>query len=261
MKRFARAALILAGLIAPGPAIATCDPKQPDWVDCLAAEARTTASKSRTTDDYKPALGWQTRQPSLLCDSYFRVKDGEKAAIANDQKWLTETGCIIARGGLRLVLLDTSDRADAWRARVYGLFGGDGRDVYLRQIDAVNFANAGTYKSEKEAELSLVEMKRRFKRQTSRDSDLRHRIEPFGPEKVKLWIGPGEYYALSNFCREAQEDKETQEEWMARSKRESEAYSRAIVNTPVGQPLPKQTSGIGPRTRGARLSCEVPARQ
>jgi len=114
-------------------------------------------------DPYNPGLGWQTRQPSLICESYFRVKDGEKAALSGDKRWLAETGCIIGPGGLRLVLLDTPDYkvSDAWRARLYGL-GSDSRDVYLRSVDAVGFANAGTHKSEKDAQIALAEMNRRW---------------------------------------------------------------------------------------------------
>jgi hypothetical protein len=158
-------------------------------------------------DPYNPALGWQTRQPSLICDSYFRVQDGAKAALSGDKKWLAETGCIIVQGGLRLIPLDMpaspfydAGVRTAWRARLYGLSGdsgdsGDSLDVYLRWIDVVGFANGGTYKSEKEAQIALVAMKR-----LNKDSDLGHRIMPFGPERVKLWIGPGDRYTLFYFC-------------------------------------------------------------
>jgi hypothetical protein len=218
--------------------------------------------------DYNPHIGWQTRQPSLICESYFRVTDGEKAALSGDKKWLAETGCIIAAGGLRLVLLDTPNYkvSHAWRARLYG-FGDDSRDVYLRSVDAVGFADAGTYKSEKEALTVLAEMKRRFKRQYERESDLPHRINPTGPEHVerwedvKLWIGPGEYDALDNFCSAAQDDKETSAEWTARSKRESDEYVRALGKWQPGQPSPKQAGHIGPLKRGHHLNCKVPSKQ
>jgi hypothetical protein len=152
-------------------------------------------------DLYNPALGWQTRQPSLICDSYFRVQDGAKAALSGDKQWLAETGCIIVQGGLRLIPLDMpaspfydAGIRTAWRARLYGL-SGDSLDVYLRWIDVVGFANGGTYKSEKEAQMALVAMKR-----LNKGSDLEHRIMPFGPERVKLWIGPGDRYTLFYFC-------------------------------------------------------------
>lgn len=213
-------------------------------------------------DPYNPGLGWQTRQPSLICESYFRVKDGEKAALSGDKKWLAETGCTIVPGGLRLVLLDTPDYkvSYAWRARLYGI-GGDSRDVFLRSVDAVGFADAGVHNSEKEALTVLAEMRHRFKRQRERDSDLPHRIVPFGPERVKLWIGPGEYYALDSFCSAAQEDRETSAEWTARSKRESDEYNRALMKWQPGQPSPKQAGNVGPLKRGHRLKCEVPSKQ
>ena len=155
-------------------------------------------------DPYNPALGWQTRQPSLICESYFRVQDGEKAALSGDKKWLTETGCIIVQqGGLRLVLLGTPPDPSSigvWRARLYDGLSGDSRDVYLRSVDAVGFASAGTYKSEKEAQIALAEMRRRYKSVHKQGSDLPHRIMPLGPERVKLWIGPGSRSDLFYFC-------------------------------------------------------------
>jgi hypothetical protein len=218
-------------------------------------------------DPYTPALGWQTRQPSLICESYFRVQDGEKAALSGDRKWLAETGCIIVQGGLRLVLLDTPDYrfSGAWRARLYDL-SGDSRDVYLRSVDAVGFASAGTYKSEKEAQIAVLEMKRRYKRHHERDSDLPHRIMPFGPERVKLWIGPGVRWELYNFCDDVQEDKETVTEMTARNKREQEARSlRLFEAIRKGEPLPKPESLPKsewlPKARGRHLNCEMPSKQ
>jgi hypothetical protein len=214
--------------------------------------------------DYNPGLGWQTRQPSLICESYFRVKDGEKAALSGDKKWLAETGCTKAPGGLRLVLLDTPDYkvSDAWRARLYDGLGGDSTDVYLRSVDAVGFADAGTHNSEKEALTILAEMSRRFKRHDAQAHDLPHRIVPFGPTRVKLWIGPGEYYELDNFCSAAQEDRETSDEALARIKREGDEYY--VVEWQPGQPLrlPDRShaaSSIGPK-RGHRLNCKVPSK-
>jgi hypothetical protein len=32
------------------------------------------------------------------------------------------------------------------------------------------------------------------------ESDLPYRIAPFGPEQVKLWIGPGAFVEFDTFC-------------------------------------------------------------
>ena len=67
------------------------------------APVATEAAPAQPANFYDPALGWQTRQSAVVCASYFRVEDGVKAAAAGDEKWLAETGCVIALGGLRLI--------------------------------------------------------------------------------------------------------------------------------------------------------------
>jgi hypothetical protein len=175
------------------------------------------------------------------------VKDGEKAALSGDRKWLTETGCIIGAGGLRLVLIDTPDYkiSQVWRGRLYGS-GGDSADVYIRSVDVIGFASGGTFGSEKNAQAALSEMKRRYKRTHKRDSDIPYRIAQFGPEKVKLWIGPDTPAKLDLFCSAASENHETTDEWLLRKKRESEEFSRTL-----------QTVDRPPKL-GPRMTCEVP---
>src|SRR5205809_6735844 len=77
---------------------------------------------SQTADIYDPSIPWQTRDGSLLCQSYFAIKDGEAAARAGDQNWLKQTGCIFARGGLKIVLIDAPYNPRGsdgiWRGRI-----------------------------------------------------------------------------------------------------------------------------------------------
>jgi hypothetical protein len=76
-------------------------------------------SLSQIPDVYDPSIPWQTRHGSLLCPSYFAIKDGEAAARSGDQNWLKQTGCIIAKGGLKIVLVDAPynphDSDGVWR--------------------------------------------------------------------------------------------------------------------------------------------------
>jgi hypothetical protein len=209
----------------------------------------TTISAPPPPDPYDPSIGWQTHSPSLICSDYFRVKDGETAAINNDRKWLNETGCYVGRGGFRLVLIEAPDFkvSTIWRARLYPP-GEEGRNIYLRYMDAVNFAKGGIFKSAQDAEKAFAEMNRRYKRVQNREPKLAHRtIDEDG--KKRLLIGPGSYFDLYYFCSAAHEDKETTEDWLARNKKASEEFSKTL-----------QFKELPPPKLGPNLQCDVPER-
>lgn len=73
---------------------------------------------------------------SVLCRAPFQIDEGEKAALSMDEKWLKESGCILAGRGLRVKRISTrsTDIAAPWEVRVYSK-------------DGTGFTLWGSYKS------------------------------------------------------------------------------------------------------------------
>jgi hypothetical protein len=50
-------------------------------------------------------LGWQTREPTLFCYSYFAIREAQQAARAQDGNWLKELKCGFVPGGIKLTVI------------------------------------------------------------------------------------------------------------------------------------------------------------
>jgi hypothetical protein len=208
-------------------------------------------SLSQIPDVYDPSIPWQTRHGSLLCPSYFAIKDGEAAARSGDQNWLKQTGCIIAKGGLKIVLVDAPYNPHGsdgvWRGRVYpndtAAF-----DAYFNAFYAVSFARGGTFKTDAEAEKTFTMMKQRDQRYFYRANKMEHRLVSVS-NSVTLFIGPASFCELELFCNAASEYRETTDEWLKRKQAEHNAFERTLQVSPIKPPT------------GPRLTCEVPPRQ
>jgi hypothetical protein len=156
--------------------------------------------------DYKPELGWQIRQSSLLCDSYSAIQEAEAAIRARDEKWLERTGCVVVRGGLRLVLIRApylKDTAAIWQARVYPKNTEEGLNVYLKEYSAVSFARRPKSRSAAQAEAAFQEMNKLNNRYVTKS--MPHMITKDG-DGYRLFIGPASYIALADWCFSANPD-------------------------------------------------------
>jgi hypothetical protein len=87
---------------------------------------------------YDYDLPWQTRAVSIFCPDYSRPKDAEAASAAGDVAWFQRTGCIIAKSGRRVVLIEAPTSV-AWRGRIYPERQGDGIDLYFSEFAVLTF--------------------------------------------------------------------------------------------------------------------------
>jgi hypothetical protein len=93
--------------------------------------------------EYDTSLVWQTRKDGLLCPNYFQLKDAQAAADAGDAAWFRRTGCFLAQGGEKVIVIDRPQMGSAmavWRGRVYRDQQSEGLTVYFSENDALIMA-------------------------------------------------------------------------------------------------------------------------
>jgi hypothetical protein len=149
---------------------------------------------------------WQTKSGALLCPTYSSLKEGQAAAKVRDDIWLSKTGCTIAIGHLRVVLIDAPRLREGslpWYGRIYMQDGQTATNAYFDQWDILTFATplGGNnkpylYSSQKEIE---VDIKKNFDWIGFKRDAVPYRILRKG-EKFELWFGPATYPALSLLC-------------------------------------------------------------
>jgi hypothetical protein len=100
-----------------------------------------------------PALGAEfpnlvTAEGAILCANYFAIKEAKTALGAGDKTWFEKTGCVQARGGLRMVVIDDHWRDGSpiseppWRGRVYPESESEGKNAYFDPWEISAFAVA-----------------------------------------------------------------------------------------------------------------------
>jgi hypothetical protein len=95
--------------------------------------------------------GWQTRQPSLICVSYFAIYEAAQAAKAGDSGWLKELNCGLVRGGIKLIIIPQPPQnyeAEIYRVRLMPA-NMEPVTVYIQNVDAVHYVSGGKYKTKK----------------------------------------------------------------------------------------------------------------
>ena len=72
---------------------------------------------------FDPSFEWQTGSVPLLCQNSFAFKEALAAMNATDPNWLKETGCFVAKPGLKVSLIDAplsaQNHVDIWYGRIY----------------------------------------------------------------------------------------------------------------------------------------------
>jgi hypothetical protein len=148
---------------------------------------------------------WQTGKPALLCRYPFALKEAMTAMQAGDARWLNESGCFIAKGGLRVVLIDAAEAGpgslNIWHGRVYGDDGSAG-NFYFYNSSVETYAVYGPFRSHAEAEketgLLIGKMLQSVPR--ARPDDIPHQITSGGASAFIVKVGPTIGTGASLFC-------------------------------------------------------------
>jgi hypothetical protein len=133
------------------------------------------------------------------------LKDAEAALRARDQKWFTETGCLEARSGSPVVLIEAPlgrTHTRIWRGRV------SGETFYFSEFSVGNMARSGPLKDRKEAEKVFLSMPSKFYKENPTlkgKTEISHRFATNQENKIHLLIGPSSYWLLELFCESARE--------------------------------------------------------
>jgi len=168
-----------------------------------------TGSISSRAEEYDSDLNWQIRKSALLCPDYFHIKDARAAARAGDIAWFHTTGCIVAKGAEKIILIDAPHNAEIWRGRVYVRRDSGGVALYVDHFDVLTFFalldnKGGTsfvdFATRKEAEQWLD---RWVAKQPSYRRDAPHAVRMLPSGRVQPLLGPMPFSSISYMCQDS----------------------------------------------------------
>jgi hypothetical protein len=162
------------------------------------------ASADEAGVHFDPEVPFQTRDNTVICPNYAALKEMRAAIQAKDAGWANRTGCGLARGGLKVILIDAPwnhlEHDVTWRGRVYLPRPGgetEGVDAYFSENDVRTYALG--YKRFRNAAEAEQEFRRRSAHLDSRRVAVQHTTISDG-SGVKLLFGPSSYKLLYLYC-------------------------------------------------------------
>jgi hypothetical protein len=165
------------------------------------------ASADEVGVHFDPEVPFQTRDNMVVCPNYPALKEARAAIQAKDAAWFNRIGCGVARGGLKVILIDAPwrhlDNDVTWRGRIYLPRPGgepEGVDAYFSEDDVMTYALG--YKRFRNA----VEAEQEFRRRTTNSAHIDfpkvavQRTTISDGSGVKLLFGPSSYKLLYLYC-------------------------------------------------------------
>lgn len=165
------------------------------------------ASADEVGVHFDPEVPFQTRDNTVMCPNYLALKEVRAAIQAKDVGWANRTGCGVARGGLKVILIDAPwrhlDHDVTWRGRIYlprPSGEPEGVDAFFSEDDVMTYALG--YKRFRNA----VEAEQEFRRRTTNSAHIDfpkvavQRTTISDGSGVKLLFGPSSYKLLYLYC-------------------------------------------------------------
>jgi hypothetical protein len=153
--------------------------------------------------EYNASFEWQTSEHSLLCPSPLALKEAQNALHALDAGWLKETGCAVAQGGLRIVLIEAIEirgpTISVWRGRVYPANGQPSFSAYFLEAYALTYAIYGPFRTRQSAERETKPVVEDILKLVPQ-APLPYEIVETAPGFFSARIGPQGYKGVHVFC-------------------------------------------------------------